>query len=261
MMPIRTFGVSGPSLAYTPPAQRVGSPASSAAAPVVSRNFRRVTRTDHLQAKKWRCCLLSRHAAPSLCLRRVRRGRVGSYASTARARGQSRCDRQATSTLSSVASGRSLGLRCRIYERIGARCRRTVHVENLPLRTTIRRTAIPAFGAVMLECSSEATDSRIANNDSVRHAGDELLRPNDILKARRRNSVCDPMNGLVGLTPCLPDRYHVSGDLHGYRICRDRPQRSRRRINGEYFQIDCSVLLLLDDDAVVAMAAELIPCA
>src|SRR5437899_2057440 len=34
MMPILTFGVSGPSAAYTPPAQPVGSPAKRAAAPV-----------------------------------------------------------------------------------------------------------------------------------------------------------------------------------------------------------------------------------
>src|SRR5258705_5851615 len=52
MMPILTFGVSGPSAAYTPPAQPVGNPASSAAAPVVSRNVLRVTRTDHLPDKK-----------------------------------------------------------------------------------------------------------------------------------------------------------------------------------------------------------------
>ena len=113
----------------------------------------------------------------------------------------------------------------------------------------------------MLERSAEATDCRIANTDSVLHAGDELLRLNNILKARRQNAVCYSMNGLESLTQCLPYRYPLSLDLNRYEVCSDRSQRPRRRINGEYFEMDSPILLLLDDDAVVAMAAELILCA
>src|SRR5213083_1660614 len=43
MIPILTFGASGPSAAYTPPAQPPGTPARSAAVVVVLRNCRRVT--------------------------------------------------------------------------------------------------------------------------------------------------------------------------------------------------------------------------
>ena len=102
-----------------------------------------------------------------------------------------------------------MAARCRIYERITARCRRTMQVGGDALgavRTTILPTPIPPLGADVLERSGEATDCRIANTDSVGHAGDELLRPNDILKARRRNSVCYAMNVVVGLTQCLPYR-------------------------------------------------------
>jgi hypothetical protein len=89
-----------------------------------------------------------------------------------------------------------------------------------------------------------------------------LLRPKNIHKARRRNSVCYAMNGLESLTACLPYRYPLSGDLHRYSVCSDRSQRSHRRINGEYFEIDSPILLLLDaDTVVVAMAAERILCA
>ena len=131
------------------------------------------------------------------------------------------------------------------------------------LRTTILPTTpVPHLGADVLERSAEATDSRIANSDFVRQAGDELLRPKNILEARRRNSVCDAMNGLESLTQCLPYRYPLSGDLHRYRVCSDRSRRSRRSIKGEYFEIDSPILLLLDGDTVVvAMAAELILCA
>jgi len=126
--------------------------------------------------------------------------------------------------------------------------------------TTILPTPIPHLGADVLERSLEATDSRIANSDLVRHPGKELLGLNEILEARRRNSVRYAMNGLVGLTPCLPYRHPLSGDLHRDGVCGDRSQRGRRRINGEYFEMDRPILLLLDGDAVVAMAAELILC-
>src|SRR6185503_17632517 len=81
MMPIRTLGVSGPSAAYTPPAQFAGSPARSAAALVVCRNVRRVTRTDHLPDKKMAPCLReeasSAIAVPSTCPSWTRRLSVG----------------------------------------------------------------------------------------------------------------------------------------------------------------------------------------
>src|SRR5262249_56145068 len=79
--------------------------------------------------------------------------------------------------------------------------------------TTILPTPIPHLGADVLERSLEATDSRIANGDLVRHPGKELLGLNEILEARRRNSVRYAMNGLVGLTPCLPYRHPLSGNL------------------------------------------------
>jgi hypothetical protein len=99
---------------------------------VVLRNFRRVTRTIASQTQKWRRCLSSRHSAPSLSHRRVHPGRAASDGSTARARGRLRSDRQATSILSCMTSERSLGSRCRIYERIAARCRRTMQPEPAP---------------------------------------------------------------------------------------------------------------------------------
>jgi hypothetical protein len=126
------------------------------------------------------------------------------------------------------------------------------------LRSTIPRTPIAPVGANVQERSLEASDPWIANIDLVLHAGDQLLRPNQILKARRRNAICYSMNGLVGLTPCLPYRHRLSCDQNRYEVCSDRSHRSRRSVNGEYFEMDRSILLLLDGDAVVAMAAGLL---
>ena len=112
----------------------------------------------------------------------------------------------------------------------------------------------------MQERSLEATDSRRANIDLVRHAGDELLRPNEILKARRWSSVRYAMSGLGVLTPCLPYRHRLSGDQNRYEVCTYRSQHSRRRINEEHFEMDSPILLLLDGDAGVAMVVEILLC-
>src|SRR5215471_5845907 len=128
----------------------------------------------------------------------------------------------------------------------------------LMVPTTILPAPIPLLGADVLERSAEATDSGIANTDSVRQAEDELLRSTNILEAWRKSSVCYSMNGLEGLT-CLPYRDRLSGDLNRYEVCSDRSQRSGRRISGEYFKMDSPIPLLLDGDAVVvAMAAKLL---
>jgi hypothetical protein len=55
MIPMRTFGVSGASDAYTPPAQPAGTPAVSAAAALTFKNSRRLACLIPLPSKtKWR---------------------------------------------------------------------------------------------------------------------------------------------------------------------------------------------------------------
>ena len=135
MMPILTFGVSGPSAAYTPPAQPAGTPASSAAALVVSRNCRRVRCTDHLPDRKMAPGLLMEASAPSLSPRRVRHGHAAPFACTECARERPRGDRQATSTLISMTSGRSSRSRCRISVQTRSGCRRKMQPEAKRPRT------------------------------------------------------------------------------------------------------------------------------
>jgi hypothetical protein len=127
----------------------VGHRARSAAAPAVLRSFRRVPHTTASPTKKWRRCLSSRHSAPSLSHRRVRPGRAVSDGSTARARGRRRSDRQAISILGYLASGKSRGSRCRIYERIAAQCRRTVQPKTERGKSFSRESPPSARGSAL----------------------------------------------------------------------------------------------------------------
>jgi len=85
MMPILTFGASGPSPPYRPPAQPPGTPARSAAA-LVLRNSRRVTSTQFLPEQTKAPCLSRRHQRHRCSCGRVRPGRATRRSSTTRAR-------------------------------------------------------------------------------------------------------------------------------------------------------------------------------